>query len=237
MPVTNDRLVQNLLLVPAMPVKKVVMIKNFLIAAALVIASPAFVFSQDVFWSFQSDSATNSTEGLVGTSGTAYIFSDRPYSFEDIDLYFTSSDSAVLLLTGGTTFNEPFNILPDSAFNSSVVTIDGGGASGRFYAVRNSQNGINPAVTAQFNPHYEAGVGPNGAVLLASVDYDIVGEGDATLDFTEDSVAFYNSPSIVLNPSLGSAALTGVSVPEPSSAVLLVLGVAGTVSRRRRSPA
>lgn len=212
------------------------MVKNFLIAAALLIASPAMVFSQDIFWSFAPDSATNTAVGVVGTSGTAYIFSDQPFGFDAIDLDFNSSDSAVLLLTGGAERNDPFAVIGSTAFNSSIVTVDAGGATGSWFAVNATQNGITPDVSPLFNPHFDAGVGPNGAVLLASVDYDIVGEGAATLGFSLGPQGALELPSSILSPTFGSATLTGIAdVPEPSSAVLLVLGTAGLVSRRRRS--
>ena len=212
------------------------MIKNFLIAAAVVIASPALVFSQDIFFSFDSASAESTTTGNVGTAGTAFIFADQPFGFDALDLNFTSSDSAVLLLTGGTESNDEFATIGGTAFDSSTVTVDAGGANGNLFAVNVTQNGINPAVTALFNPHFEAGVGANGAVLLASVDYEVVGAGEATLDFSLGTQGALQLPTTVLTPSFGTASLTGVSdVPEPSSAVLLVLGAAGMVARRRRS--
>ena len=214
------------------------MIKKFLIAAAVVIASPALVFSQDIFWSFDQGSAQSTANGNVGTSGTAFIFSDQPFGFDALDLNFTSSDSSVLLLTGGLERNDEFATIGGTAFDSSVVTVDGGGASGNLFSVNVTQNGINPNVSALFNPHFDSGVGANGAVLLASVDYDVVGQGDATLSFALGPQGALQLPMTILNPSFGSATLTGVgdvAVPEPSSAVLLALGAVGIVARRKRS--
>ncbi len=215
------------------------MIKNFLIAAAVVIASPALVFSQDIFFSFDQGSAQSTAEAEVGTTGTAFIFSSQPFGFDALDLNFTSSDSAVLLLTGGSERNDEFATIGGTAFDSSTVTVGADGASGNLFAVNVTQNGINPAVTALFNPHFEAGVGADGAVLLASVDYEVAGEGDATLGFSLGTQGALQLPDNVLAPSFGTASFTGtggqVDVPEPSSAVLLVLGAAGMVARRRRS--
>ncbi len=214
------------------------MIKKFLIAAAVVIASPALVFSQDIFWSFDQGTATTTATGEAGTTGTAYIFSDQPFGFDALDLNFTSSNSSVLLLTGGLERNDEFSTIGGTAFDSSVVTIDPTGNAGNLFSVNVTQNGINPNVTALFNPHFEAGVGANGAVLLASVDYTVAGEGEATLGFELGTQGALQLPDNILAPSFGTATFTGTGgevVPEPSSAVLLVLGAAGLVARRRRS--
>lgn len=217
------------------------MIKNFLIAAAVVIASPAFVFSQEIFWSFDQGSAQSTGTGEVGTSGTAYIFADQPFGFDALDLIFTTSDSAVVLLTGGESRNDDFATIGGTAFDSTELTVDAAGTSGSLFAVNVTQNGINPAVTALFNPHFEAGVGANGAVLLASVDYTVAGAGEATLGFSLGGQGALQLPDTVLNPGFGTGTFTGTGggatsdIPEPSSAVLLVLGAAGMVARRRRS--
>lgn len=215
------------------------MIKNFLIAAALVIASPALVFSQDIFWSFDSESLDNDSlfELNIGDSGTAYIFADGLFGFDAIDLNFNTSTTN-LLFTGGMTFNDPFNIVGGSAFNSSVVTIDAGGFSGNLFAANITQNGINPALSDLFNPHFKPGVGPNGAVLLASVDFLPVDKGGADLEFSLGTQGALQLPDIVLNPSFGSANFTCFdpdNCPEPSSAVLLVLGAAALAAQRKRA--
>ena len=214
------------------------MLKKFLIAAVVMIASPAIVSAQDIFWSFDSATNVTNTTGDVGTSGTAYIFSDQPFAFDDLDLNFTSSDSSVLLLTGGTEFNEPFSVIGGTAFNSSALTIDPSGTSGNLFSMNINQNGINPAVSALFNPAFEAGAGSgDGAVRLAEITYDIVGSGTATLDLALGAQGAILDPiSVNLYPSFGTATLT-TGVPEPSSMALLVLGSVGLVVRRKRPKA
>ena len=212
------------------------MFKRLLIATVLVIASPAIVSAQDIFWSFDSTSNVTSTAGNVGTSGTAYIFSDQPFAFDFLDLDFTSSDSSVLLLTGGMAFNDPFSTIGGTAFDSAPVTIDTAGAGGNIFAQNISQNGINPSVTALFNPAFEAEAGGgSGAVRLAEITCDIVGNGTATLDFALGTQGALSGPlGIILRPSFGTATLT-TGIPEPSSLALLVLVSVGLVARRRRS--
>ena len=221
------------------------MIKNFLIAAALVIASPALVFSQDVFWSFDSASAQSTTaqDGMAdGVTGTAFIFVDGLFALDALDLNFTSSDSSVLLLTGGVGTNPTFNAVGGMRFDSSVVTIDpaatGTNDNGNLFSVNVAQNGINPALGPLFDPDFDANVGPNGATLIASIDYQLVGNGTATLDFSLGSQGALQLPDIILDPAFGSGTLTATNVgviPEPSSAAMLVLGSIGLVARRRRS--
>ena len=207
------------------------MLKNVLIAAAILIASPAVVFSQDIFWSFDSSSLQSNSTQVQGASGTAYIFADGLFGFDFADINFTTSDSAVVLLTGGQSFNDEFITVGGTAFNSSDVTIDPSGSNGNLSAAAGAgSNFFNPEVWALFNPHFEAGVGANGATLLASVDYSVVGSGTATLDLSSGpgSVSFNFGP--LLNPSYGPATLN--AIPEPSAAIMLVLGSLGVFARR-----
>ena len=221
------------------------MVKKILIAAALVIASPALVFSQDIFWSFDSASNVTTTTGDIGTSGTAYIFSDQPFAYDAIDLNFTTSDSSVLLLTGGTALNgeyagNPF--ISGPTFNSTMLELDtdptvATGESGNLFAVNITENGIIPAA-ASFNDQFAVGAGSgSGAFRLAEVTYDIVGTGTATLEFSLGLQGVLGLPAIVIDPSFGTATLTvePIAVPEPSSLALLVFGSAGLVVRRKRS--
>ena len=190
------------------------MFKSVLVAAAIIIASPAIVFSQDFFWSFDSTSFENSTTQGPGTSGTVHIFVDASFGFCALDLNFTSSDPSVVLLTGGMATNPTFNIVGGTRFNSSVVRIDpaatGTDDNGNLFAVNVAENGVNPLISALFDPDFDANVGPNGAVLLASVDYSVVGPGTATLEFSLGPQGVTIPLGISLNPSFGSATVTVV---------------------------
>ena len=98
-----------------------------------------------------------------------------------------------------------------------------------------------------FDPGFDAEVGPNGATLLAEVTFDIVGSGFADIELSLGDQGVIQFPDIVLDPSFGSASLLGLAeggggdgtsdpiIPEPSSAVLLLLGSAGMFAQRRKS--
>ena len=70
--------------------------------------------------------------------------------------------------------------------------------------------------------------------MLARVEYEILAAGQVELSLSQGENPFIDlgDPDVVLTPTFQSGFLT--VVPEPSSAGLLVLGLAGIVARRRR---
>ena len=209
------------------------MFKRILVAAAIMVASPAIVSAQDIFWSFSSTSAVNSIAPTGTVSGTAYIFSDGLFGFDAIDLNLTTSDPNALQFTGGTAINSTFNIIGATRFDGASITADGTGDA-NFFAVNVVQNGVNPALGPLFDPDFVLGIGPNGAALLAEVNYNFTNSlgGPVTLGFALGTNGAIQLPNTPLNPSFGTAI---ISIPEPSSIALLVLGSVGLVSRRKRS--
>jgi hypothetical protein len=185
------------------------------------VAPPTVPSSADLFVAFSNDSQQ------VGDFGTAFIFSDGLFSFDALDLNFTSSDSSVLLLTDGETSNPTFETVGGRKFDSSVITIDPSGSSGNLFSVSVTENGVNPALGQLFDPGFDIDVGPNGAVLLAEIAYELVGEGMASIELSLGTQGILQFPDSVLSPSLGSTSLTVGStsvIPEPSSAALLGTG-------------
>lgn len=223
------------------------MLKRVFVAAAIIIASPALVSAQDIFFSFSDSALETTTVAPAGTvTGTAFVFSDGQFGFDAIDLTLLSSDRNVLNITGGTATNPTFNLVGGTRFNSSVVDIDPNSIdpvtnpSGdfRLFSVNVTENGVNPGLSALGDPDFDANIGPNGAVLLASVDFEVVGPGDATLGFALGEQGALTLPDVILDPSFGTASFTAEAaevVPEPSSIALLLLGSVGLVSRRKRS--
>ena len=88
--------------------------------------------------------------------------------------------------------------------------------------------------------NFEAGA--NGS-LLAQVDYSIVGEGTANFSFITGDLGVVNDGVGQIPVTFGTGSLTVEGdgggdppvIPEPSSAILLILGAAGMAARRRRS--
>ena len=158
-----------------------------------------------------------------------------------------------------------FSVEDPNASGGPITTTDG-----RLFAVSISippiifTNGQDPAlagIDAEFRP------GANG-FLLATVDFDIVGDGTADFDFIPGSLGVVNDGVGQVPVTFGSGRLETflpclaiycdpyyqdpyyqdpyfypepepeptIDAPEPSSAILLILGAAGgMVARRRRS--
>ena len=196
---------------PQTPYKESFMLKRLLIAAAIVIASPTFVSAQDIFWSFSPTAVETNLFGNFTGSGSVYIFSDGEFEFDSLDLNFTTSNSNAIRFTGGEAFNPTFNVIGFQRFDSSNLTIDPGGASGNLFLenIGEANHGVNTLFGPLFDPGFDAGVGSNGAVLLARVDLNLNVNGKTgptDLEFTLGPLATILNPSISLNPSLGSPA-------------------------------
>ena len=194
--------------------QKVAMFKKVLIAAAIVIASPAFVSAQDIFWSLDSETLVTSEKSEVfELSGSAYIFSNGMFGFDAIDLNFTTSPNQnAIQFTGGEAFN-PTTLLGER-FDSSELTIAADGLGGNLFSVAVLGTGIDP-VLAPFDPTFKPGVGPDGAFLLARVDFDIVGNDSVELDFTLGPQGVIQLPDSIINPSFGSVSLTFLPLTHP----------------------
>ena len=210
------------------------MFKKVLVAAAVLLACPAFVFAQgEINFLFGgSVAAAGGTPGAStlnaggAQSGTVNIFASADSDINALDLNFFSSDPSVAVFTGGTAINPTTIIGP--RFDSSVVSVEGDGASGNLFSVAVLGTGLNPGFIG-FDDDADAGDG----FFIASIDFDIVGQGTTEFSFGLGGQGIINLPDIVITPTFGSATLT--TVPEPSSAILLVMGSLAMVARRKRA--
>ena len=196
------------------------MFRKVLIAAAFLIASPALVSAQDIFWSFSQTEVNISISEFSNQQFSAYIFSDGLFSYDSADLDFTTSDSSVIQFTGGEAFNPSFPELGDvgrnvARFGGVELTIDSATNTGRlFLAIAGGipPFGINRPVPSFFDPGFNPSVGPNGALLLARVDFNIVGGVTADLELALGTLGVSSPEFTPLDPSFGSATLDIIGV-------------------------
>ena len=214
------------------------MYKKVLVAAVIVFVLPALIVAQDINFLFGGNlpeaggtpGSSTQTVDLNTTSGSVNIYTTLGFDFDAWDLNFSSSDTSVARITGGEAFN-PTTVIGER-FDLSEFTVDLDGASGNLFSVRVIGTGISEAF-APFDPLVDADTpAGTGSFLHARVDYDIVGPGTAEFELSSGDQGFFALPSTILNPTFGSATLT--VVPEPSSAILLMLSSAAMISRRRR---
>ena len=213
------------------------MFKKVLFAAAFAMAcSPAFVSAQDFFFSFDEFSRQSTlTVPAAPSTGQVFIFGDENLDFNQLDLDFTVDDSSIATFTGGTAADS------DGSFTAfSVEDPNNAGApvlptDGRLFAVSipitGPVDGQDPALAGS-DAEFRAGA---SGFLLATVDFNILRSGVANFDFIPPRLGFLDTVGPFDLDFTGSTGTLVVGVPEPSSAVVLILGAAGMVARRRRS--
>jgi len=191
------------------------------------------------------NSVAQITSGAINNASFSAPFTATIFNNAAVDLNangvldtFVDGDGNTVVETGD------INSIPGVVDASGLIT---------FQAQSINQQGLESGFAA-FNTAFDADA---NAFRLATFDFDIVGAGEATLALqtTDDDTfagptGFLTIPEgVSLNPVFGSATLTvegpvdggggggggGVpAIPEPSSAVLLALGLAGFAARRRR---
>ena len=186
------------------------MFKNVLLTAVVLVASSSLASAQDIFLSFSSTEVTSDISLGPGDLGSAYIFSDGLLAFDSIDINSTISDSNVVRFTGGEAFNPTFNLIGGQRFESANVTIARDGSAANLFALNIFQNGVDPSFGINFDPGFDPGVGPNGALLLARVDFEINGEGNAEFEFSLGAQGVFELPATMVNPSFASATVSSL---------------------------
>ena len=211
------------------------MFKKVLVAAAIALACPAFVFAQDFSFLFGvTDAAAGTTASSTrlaapgATTGSVNIYSRQGLDWNAADLDFSVSNTSVARITGGEAFL-PSTIIGDR-FDSNVVTTAADGSGGNLFSVSVLGTGINPGFEAFEDPAF---FNATDGYLLATIDYEIVGGGSTDFSFSLGAQGIIDLPSTVIDPTFGTATLT--TVPEPSSAILLLMGSVAMVARRKRA--
>ena len=217
------------------------MFKKLLFAAAIMLVSSPIVSAQDIFFSFDENSRVDSLEVAQGTAtGTVFLFGDENLSFNNADVNITA--------TGDATIDANSLAGDGAAAGFSSFAFDNFTSTGtRFFAVSIE---IPPFVLA---PGQVAGTetsnfraGANG-FLLGAVDFDLtssIGGESASFDLAAGNLGVgspagpapvtFGGPTLTVEAPIPTPEPTPV-VPEPSSTILLILGAAGMVARRKRS--
>ena len=135
------------------------MFKKVLVAAAIALACPAFVFAQDFSFLFGvTDAAAGTTASSTrlaapgATTGSVNIYSRQGLDWNAADLDFSVSNTNVARITGGEAFL-PSTIIGDR-FDSNVVTTAADGSGGNLFSVSVLGTGINPGFEAFEDPAF-----------------------------------------------------------------------------------
>ena len=211
------------------------MLKRFLFAIAALAFCSGSAFAQDLFLNFGGGTTTTEfVQNLSEQTGEVNIYARNGFNFSAAEFTFTSGDTAVAAITGGTGENP--DIGPGGAFgvrfdvDPTVETTSADGSTGRFIGVGILGLGVSSGF-ADFDPTFDAGL---DAFLLGTVEYDLVGAGEVEFGL-EASGNGILSGGVLVDPEFGGpVTLTVDAIPEPSSAILLALGFAGFAARRRR---
>ena len=111
------------------------MLKRFLFAIAALAFCSTGAFAQDIFLNFGGGAV--STELIAdGTTGEVNIYARNGFDFQAAEFSFTSGDTAVAAITGGTGLNPAVGPFGDRFdVDPTVETTSADGSTGRFIGV------------------------------------------------------------------------------------------------------
>ena len=152
--------------------------KRFLFAVAAVVCCSSSIFAQDIFFAFGSGAAATNTQALdasLDTTGQVNIYSRTGLALDALQFGF-EVNTDVVELTGGSAFDEEFLSVGGFRFNAPpLLNVEAGG--GDYGGVNLTQNGVGNFIGELFDPGFDADA---GGFLLATLDFDVVGNGTAT---------------------------------------------------------
>ena len=231
-----------------MKLKKII---SLAVAAMIAVcSSSAYAGVSDIYVSFANvgdggAAGNTAAEFEVGTSGSAFVWVDENFSIDTgAFLDVMSSNTNVLEFTGAEVFNPDillFGTTPlDSRWQSAgeqgvsaglIDELNGFAVTEGTGIIPTNVPGVLDGMGLDFvDDLYDAS---SNGFLFARIDFDVVGVGNATISLaTGDGLVVNND--VELSPSYGAASVTGTAIPEPTSATILALGLAGLVTRRRR---
>ena len=225
--------------------------KAFVAAVFTMASSHTFVSAQDFFFSFdefsRQSTLTQSSPAAGGpATGQLFIFSDASLDFNNIDLDFTVDNPGVASFTRGVPADSDFSFtsirvgelfvgVPLFANAPVPITPTDGQLDGIAIVGIGNIDFFNDGQNPFDRSDAEFRAGANG-FLLATIDYSVAGPGQANFDFILGEFGIVDDFFGPLAPDFAGSTgtLTVVGVPEPSSAILLMLSAAGMVARRRR---
>ena len=234
-------------------------LRNFSLVLAIVAMSVGSVAAQgDFFFTFAPGGANADNTGTfnVGDSGSLYVYwSTNGPNDSDLDvgafIDVTSGTSGILEFTAAETFDFEITVGGQVTGNRILDAMGGGGSVGPADSVTADFVDELSAFTVVGGPGIiEANNGSgvftdegydasNDGFLFGRIDFNVIGEGSTSITGTGGDGLIVNGgdevPAVFTTATVvGAGGGGGPKVPEPTTAGLLAIGLAGFVARRRR---
>ena len=206
-------------------------------------------------------SPTLTVDSMTTTSGTAFVNVDADFEFDGFQFQLISTDNSVATITSASVRNT-FTGFGGTRFNNATVDVNSNGIQDPEEAALGDIEVIEGVVTGGVATLQATNINQNGLAAaparagadaafnidqdlfqLVTFDFDVVGPGTAQFQLVQTDNPTFAGPTGFLTipegesltPVFGAATLTVTGVPEPSSAMLLILGSVGLIARRKRA--